>query len=99
MPTPKRSPQRPLTRDYFDTGLRALSRDLVQHVTRSIDASEKRMTVKLVRIEDRLILVETRVEALMTEEVLRQHLRKLAANLARELAAQGIRVDANKLVA
>ncbi len=42
-------------------------------------------------------MVGTKVEALMTEEALRQHVRRLAANLVRELGAQGIRLDPAKL--
>ncbi len=43
----KRPPSVPITRDYLDSSLQALSRDLMQHMTRSVDASEKRLTARL----------------------------------------------------
>jgi hypothetical protein len=101
---PKRRSPLPLTRDYLDSSLRVVTRDLMQHMTRSIEASEKRLgtrinsvEVRLGNIEDRMIVLETQMAALMTEEVLRHHLRRLATNLVRELRAQGIRLDPAKL--
>ncbi len=94
----KRNP-RPLSRDTVEALLRSLRRDIRDDTQGVVLNSERRIAIRLVGVEKRLIILETQIAALMTEEVLNRHLRRLATNIVRELATQGIRLDAQKLVA